>query len=60
MYNGVVPHEHQPNVRLFVDTGGRLTDLLCRLKLKTSEVSGIPDSGAAKRKEFAFVEIEQS
>ena len=55
--NGIVPHEHQRNVRLFVDADGRLTDLLSRLKLKTSKISGIPDPGNAKRKAFAFVEL---
>lgn len=54
--NGVVPREVDHSVRLFVDSDGRLTDLLSGLNIETSKVALVSDSVGQPRG-FAFVEM---
>ena len=53
-----MPTQPSRGVRLFVDSDGRLTELLNRLNLKTSKVSGI-DSGTGHQDDFKFVELSE-
>ena len=58
MYDNVSMSQQQDrNIRLFVDSAGRLTDLLSQLKIKTTEVQRIGVKVPTTQRGFAFVEM---